>query len=186
MFTKTGFGRAVSVAIVISGLALGASARAQDVPEEHVQAARAAISALGLTNQFDNILPTLAERLKRELILNYPNLEDQISATVDQTALSLAPRRADLEREAALVYAKSFSVEELKAIADFYGSETGKKLLKDGPIAAREMLKAADIWASGIQRDLSTKTNEEMLKLVPTQQPADGAAAEGTAAPANP
>lgn len=186
MFTTTGFGRAVSVAIVISGIALGTSARAQDVPEEHVQAARAAIGALGLTNQFDNILPTLADRLKRELILNYPNLQDEISATVDKTALSLAPRRADLEREAALVYAKSFTVEELNAVAAFYNSETGKKLLRDGPIAAREMLKAADIWASGIQRDLSEQTNDEMLKLVPTQQPADAAAPAENAAPANP
>lgn len=190
MFTNLGFGRAVSVAILVSGLALGASARAQDVPEEHVQAARAAISALNLTNQFDNILPALAERLKSELILNYPNLQDEISATVDKTALSLAPRRADLERESALVYAKAFTVEELKAIADFYNSDVGKKLLKDGPIAAREMLKAADIWAAGIRRDLSQQTNDEMLKLVPTQAPAGDAPAEaaptGEAAPANP
>lgn len=176
MVTKTGFGRIATAAIIVGGVFFGVAAKAQDVPEEQVQAARAALTALGLTNQFDNILPGLAERLKRELILTYPNLEDEISKTVDKNALELAPRRADLEREAALVYAKTFTAAELKAIADFYGSDVGKKFLKDGPIAAREMLKSADIWAAGIARDMNNKTNEEMLKLVGATAAAEEAA----------
>ncbi|MBP1850966.1 DUF2059 domain-containing protein [Rhizobium halophytocola] len=166
MVRKTSFGRAASAALVIGSVLLGVSAKAQDASDEQIQAARAAISALGLTNQFDNILPGLADRQKRELILTYPNLEEEISASVDKNALALAPRRADLEQEAASVYAKSFTAEELKQIADFYNSDTGKKFIKDGPVALREMAKAADIWASGIARDLNKQTNEDMLKLV--------------------
>lgn len=172
MVRNTSFGRAASAALVIGSVLWGTVAHAQDVPAEQLQAARAAISALGLTNQFDNILPTIADNQKRELILTYPNLEKEISETVDSNALSLAPRRADLEREAALVYAKSFSTEELKEIAAFYSSDVGKKFIKDGPVALREMAKAADIWASGIARDLSKQTNEQMLKLVKKDAPA--------------
>ncbi|MGF0538450.1 DUF2059 domain-containing protein [Agrobacterium sp. ES01] len=175
-------GRVASVAIVLGSVVLGATAHAQDVSDEQLKEARSAISALGLTDRFDTILPGLAERLKAQLIQAYPNYLDEISATVDKKAIALASRRADLEKEAALVYAKAFTTEELKSIADFYSSDVGKKLLKDGPIAQRELLKAADIWASGIARDLNKETTEELVKNLGAPVNADGAAAP--AAPA--
>ena len=160
-----GLGKAAAASILISGLVCGTAARAQEISAEHIAAAKQAITALGVTDRFDNILPGLAERLKSELIQSSPNVEDQITATVDAKALELAPRRADLEREAALTYARAFSVEELKAISTFYSSDAGKKLLKDGPIATRELMKAADIWAAGINRDLNASSMAELQKV---------------------
>lgn len=178
MMKLAGLGRFAAAAIVLSGVALGSSASAQEVTEEQLKAARAAIDALGVTNQFDNILPNLAERLKSGLIQDSPNYQDVIISTVDDQALALASRRADLEREAATTYAKTFTVEELNAIAQFYTSPTGKKLLQDGPIASRELLKAADIWASGISRDLANQSNTALAKIIKVPaQPAAGDAA---------
>ena len=70
--------------------------KAQDVSEDQIKAARATIAALGVTNSFDNILPNLAERLKNTLIQASPNHQELITATVDDKALSLAGRRADV------------------------------------------------------------------------------------------
>jgi hypothetical protein len=186
MIKIAGLGRFAAATIVLSGLAFG-SAHAQDVTDEQIKAARAAISALGITNQFDAILPNLAEQLKSTMIQANPNFGDQIAATVDQQALALAPRRADLEREAAITYAKAFTVEELKAISDFYTSDAGKKLLKDGPVATRELYKAADIWSQGISRDLASQSNDALAKIVkvPAAPPvADDAPAADAPAPA--
>jgi hypothetical protein len=173
MISFTGMGRLASIAVIAGSVMLGTvSARAQEVPAEHMQAARDAITALGVTNRFDAILPSIMDRLTAQLIQAYPNLQDVISAKVEEEALKLAARRADLEREAALVYAKAFTAEELKQITAFYNSEAGKKLLKDGPIATRELLKAADIWTSGIARDLEQQANTALLSEVQAQQPA--------------
>ncbi len=166
MIKFSGLSRVASVALIAGSMMLAASAKAQEVPAEHLQAARAAISSLGVTNRFDNILPNIMDRLVAQLIQAYPNLQDEISKKVEEEALKIAPRRADLENEAALVYAKAFTVDELKAITAFYSSDAGKKLLKDGPIATRELLKAADIWTSGVARDLEKQTNEALLKEV--------------------
>ncbi|MDL2400616.1 DUF2059 domain-containing protein [Rhizobium mayense] len=165
MIKITGLGRFAAATIVLSGIALG-SASAQEVTEDQIKAARAAINALGITNQFDNILPNLAEQLKSTMIQANPNFGDAINSSVDATALALAPRRADLEREAAVTYAKAFTADELKAIADFYNSPAGKKLLKDGPIATRELYKAADIWGQGISRDLANQSSDALQKVV--------------------
>lgn len=174
MISFTGMSRFASIAVIAGSVMLGAvSAKAQDVPAEHLQAARDAITALGVTNRFDAILPSIMDRLTAQLIQAYPNLQDVISAKVEEEALKLAARRADLEREAALVYAKAFTAEELTQITAFYSSEAGKKLLKDGPIATRELLRAADIWTAGIARDLEKQANDALLAEVQPAAPAE-------------
>ena len=95
---------------VLAGVNL---AQAQEASPAHLSAARAAIAAIGATEQFDGILPRAAQALKSELIQKDPNLEAIITKTVDDKAIALAARRADLETEAARVYANSFSEDEL-------------------------------------------------------------------------
>lgn len=179
MINLAGLGRTVAATAIILSTVMVPALRAQDVTDEQIKAARAAIEAINATNGFDNILPNLAERLKTTLIQSSPNYQELITKTVDEKALELAVRRADLEREAATIYAKTFSVEQLNAITAFYTSDAGKKLLKDGPIASREMIKAADIWAAGISRDLNTAATKELgATLTAGQQPVPGETTE--------
>jgi uncharacterized protein len=147
-------GRLAAAAIVIAGLGAG-SAFADDPSPEHIKAARATIAAVGATTNFDTILPTIAGQIKEQLIQATPNYESVITEIVDAEAIEIAARRANLEQEAAKVYAQTFTMDELNAITAFYSSPVGKKLLANGPIAQRELAKAADIWATGISRDLS-------------------------------
>lgn len=156
-FTK--LGRLAAAAIVVAGLG-AAHASAEDASPEHVKAARATIAAVGATAGFDSILPTIAGQIKEQLIQATPNFEPVISEIVDEKAIEIAKRRSDLEQEAAKVYAQTFTMEELNAITAFYTSPAGKKLLENGPIAQRELAKAADIWATGISRDLSKASTD--------------------------
>ena len=116
----------------VAAMGLPGTAVAQEPTAEHLKSARAAIAAIRATDQFDAILPTAAQNLKTTLIQTAPNLQDVISVTVDETALEMVGRRADLEREAAAIYARNFSIEELDAIRSFYESDAGKKLLEAG------------------------------------------------------
>ncbi|MBB4064579.1 DUF2059 domain-containing protein [Gellertiella hungarica] len=176
MITLAGFGRWAAATILVSAIAFGSQVRADDaVTEEQLKAARAAIAAINATAQFDAILPNLAEQLKNQLIQATPNYQGEISAAVDEEALALAARRGDLEKEAATIYAKTFTVDELNAITAFYTSPAGKKLLSDGPIATREMAKAADIWAAGISRDLATETDKKLEEVIGKQKAAEPA-----------
>ncbi|MBB4954077.1 hypothetical protein H4S14_002139 [Agrobacterium vitis] len=160
-----GIGRFAAGVVIAASLLAGPAARAQDFTDAQIDVARSAITALGVTNVFDNILPNIAARLKGQLIQSYPNLEEQINSTVDKQAIALAARRGDLEKEAAIVYAKAFTQDELKQIATFFNSPAGKKLISDQPVANRELGKAADIWASGIARDLEKNTNDALVKV---------------------
>ncbi|PSJ49838.1 DUF2059 domain-containing protein [Kumtagia ephedrae] len=154
-------------------------ASAQEVSEEHLKAARAAVAAIKATDPFDAILPEAAAVLKQTLIQKNPDMQEVIIKTIDDKTLALAPRRTDLEKEAALAYARVFSAEELTAIASFYGSPAGQKLLSDGPIVVRELGKAADIWQRGVARDLANEVGKALDAIVAQNAPKAPAPAEG-------
>lgn len=184
--------RRFSAALVASAvLAVATPAFAEDISDAHLKAAREAVAAIKATDFYDGILPQAAAALKEQMIQKNPDLQEIITSTVDDTALKLAGRRADLEKEAALAYARVFSADDLNAIATFYNSPTGKKLLQDGPIVTREVAKAADIWQRGIARDLAEQAAtalEVVLKekgLIPQQPVQEPAAPATDAAPAN-
>ncbi|MBC7283105.1 DUF2059 domain-containing protein [Hoeflea sp.] len=153
--------------IVASSLVMaGHSAQAQELSQEHLAAARSAISALKSTDQFDAVIPAAAEQLKTELIRSNADLQEVISATIDEEALKIVPRRSDLEREAAQIYAKAFTQAELTAISDFYNSAPGKKLIDNGPLVTRELNKSAEIWSSGVARDLAQNVNTALQEKI--------------------
>ena len=74
MINLAGLGRTMAATAIILSAVMVPALRAQDVTDEQVKAARAAIEAVGATNGFDNILPNLAERLKTTLIQSSPAL----------------------------------------------------------------------------------------------------------------
>jgi len=163
----TGLKRFGAGMIVASSLAVASNAAlAQELSDDHIAAARAAITALKSTDQFDAVIPGTAEQLKVNLIRANGDLQEIISATIDEEALKIVPRRADLEKEAAAIYAKSFTKEELTAIADFYNSSAGKKLIDNGPLVTRELVKSAEIWSAGIARDLAENTNKVLQEKI--------------------
>lgn len=170
--------RKAMLALAATGLLAGTPAVAQDVSESHLQAARAAIASIDATDRYDTILPQVAEGLKARLIANNPDLEEAILTFVDEEALAMAARRADLEREAAAIYARAMSEEDLRAVAEFYGTEAGQSLLRNGPIAAREVTEAAAIWQGGIERDLVDAVSNRLREAGVREQPAE-AASEG-------
>lgn len=162
---------AAGAACALAVVAFWQPAGAQDVSDSHLAAARATINALEATDDFDDILPQAALALKNELIQKNPDMQGVINEVVDAKAIGLASRRADLEREAALVYAKAFTETELNEMTTFYSSATGKKVMESGPIVAREIIQAADIWRRGIARDLAMQVGEELDKRYAASQP---------------
>lgn len=193
--TLTTRARRLSAAAATAALmAFSVPVFAQDITESHLKAAREAIAATHATDIYDVILPQAADALKSQLIQKNPDLVELISKTIDEKALELAGRRADLEKEAAMAYAKVFTEEELKAITVFYGTPAGLKVLSDGPRVTSEVGKAANIWQNGLARDLAQNVGDALKLASPA--PIDGGApapdgatppADGAApAPANP
>ena len=138
------------------------SARAQEISESHLEAAKKAIATTNSTAKLNDILPTAATRLIGQMISNRPDLESHITVFVNEAALELAPRRGDLQVEVAKIYARIFKEEELKEISDFFATEAGAKFLTQLPLVVREIDKASRVWGTGISRDLASAVRKKM------------------------
>lgn len=163
--------RAAALLAAVSMLAFAGAASAQEFTDSHLKAARAAITALNATGEFDEFLPSAAAQLKIQLIQKNPDLSQLISQTVDEKTLELVGRRGDLEREAALIYARVFNEQQLNEITAFYNTETGKKLMADGDIVGRQTVDAAVIWQRGVARDLAEMVGKHLSEVTKTQVP---------------
>lgn len=153
-----------------------APAGAQEVTDSHLKAARAAVTAIRASDQFDIVLPAAADALKRELIQRDPNLVDLITKVVDEQTLAMVSRRADIEKETALAYARAFTEPELNEIAAFYQTPTGQKLIAQGSQVMQEVVKSGTIWQRGVARDLSAAVEKAMQAARPKPAAQAGAA----------
>lgn len=161
-FAKISRGITVAAFTAIFSAGLVTPLNAQEVSEAHVAAAKKAISVTKATARLNAILPSAAANTAGRLIQERPDIEAQITEIVNESALELAPRRGDLEVEAAKIYARTFSEKELGDLAAFFETDTGQKFLKELPILVREIERASRVWTNGINRDLVQKVNEKM------------------------
>ncbi|MEM9732990.1 MAG: DUF2059 domain-containing protein [Pseudomonadota bacterium] len=161
-FTHPRLLSAAAGALLMLSAGFSTPVSAQELSESHLSAARKAISATRATATFDNILFNASAGLKNQLTAKSPDKADEISNIVDEEALALAPRRGDLEGEAARLFANTFTEAELNEIASFFGSETGGKYLNATPVLARELGKSARVWANGISRDLAANVQKRL------------------------
>lgn len=153
-----------AVAMCVAGIMATAPAQSQEISDSHLAAAREAVSISQSTTQMDEILPQMSERFKQQLISNRPDAAAQISDIVDGIAVSLAPRRGDLESEIARIYAQTFTEEELQAITAFYETEAGQKLIEQTPVIFRSMEQASRVWSSGVQRDFEQAVRNKIVE----------------------
>jgi hypothetical protein len=155
----------LALAIVGAGLSvLPTFAATDEVTAAQIALAAEAIKASQTTRSFDNVLPNLADVTQNRLIQVRPDLHEEISNAVQAAALKLVPRRADLDRDVARIWAKAFTNDELKAISAFYSSEAGKKLVELGPKVAADSMNAVKGWSDRVSEELYDKSREELKK----------------------
>jgi uncharacterized protein len=137
---------------------------AQEFSESQLDAAKRASTNAPLSKDLDTVLPLLAQRVQTRLISLRPDLHAEISDTVQEVALRLAGRRADLDNAIALAWARTFTEEELEQIAAFYTSPAGRKFVDVGPELGSITIQTVENWSSRVGEELLDKSREELRK----------------------
>jgi hypothetical protein len=155
----------IRTSLVLSAiLCLSATSFAQEFSESQLDAAQRASSSAPLSKDLDTVLPLLVQRVQTRLISLRPDLHAEITATVQNVALEMVPRRSDLESTIALSWARMFTEEELDEIAAFYNSPVGKKFIEVGPELGAITIQAVDNWSGRVGSELLDKSREELKK----------------------
>lgn len=154
------FVRAVVVGVAF--MAVTPAAFAQEISASHLAVAIDVVRSAKASRGFDSVLPLLAEQVENKLIRVRPDLNKEIIAAVEDAALKLSSRRADLDTDVARIWAKAFSEEELQTIADFYKTPAGQKFAEVGPRVVSESYQAVGHWSDRVGEELLQKSKDEL------------------------
>jgi hypothetical protein len=159
--------RLAAVVAALAGLAVAGAITAQaqndeEISPSHMAAALDAVQNGPDSKRLDDILPGLSLQVQNQLIQLRPDLHKEITDAVESTALKLVGRRKELNDDLARVWARSFSEQDLKAIAAFYKSDAGKKLAEIGPKVIGDSLQTTRQWSNRVGEELLEKSREEL------------------------
>ncbi|WP_158598462.1 DUF2059 domain-containing protein [Notoacmeibacter ruber] len=180
--------RRVMFGMAALGMMLTGSAFAQTVTDAQKEQALRLIDAIHVTDMFADYPIKDALAIESQIVVAYPNLADQVNEIVQEEALNLADRFQAFKGEAALIYAKAFTEEELRQLADFFSTDVGQKMLNEQEIMYREVGRAAEIWREGFRKDLATAVQSRVEEVASQGQgqPAEDAASDESAEPEEP
>lgn len=165
---KTAMIAASALTLVLS---LGQPLTAQEsFTDEHIAAARDTVSSANAIRAFDDVLPLMADRTRTLFIQNNPANTAMIDEVVNETALGLAERRPELNRVVYEVWARRFTVEELKELAAFYKTPLGQKYSKVEPELRALSIGAAKQWGDAISTEMVTLVRDELTKRLAAQE----------------
>ena len=145
-------------------LAFVGGARSQQPSAAAIATAKELIEIKGALNIFEALVPGVIEQTKNLFLQTNPTLSKDLNEVAAQLRAELAPRRAELTEQVALLYAQRFTEQELKSTLLFYKSPLGKKLAAEEPGFVDQSLRFAQDWANKLSEEVVGKMRGEMKK----------------------
>jgi hypothetical protein len=136
----------------------------QPVTPEKLALAKAIIDFTGAAKSFDPVLPQILVQARTTVLNTNPKLQKDVDEVLGQLETEFAPRRDELRNEIADIYAKNFSEDDLRQLAQFYQSPVGKKMVAVMPTVLRASYAAVQGWAQKLSFDVMGRLREEMQK----------------------
>jgi hypothetical protein len=152
------------VAVGLALVSLAAPAGAQTPSPAAIAAAKELLVLKGATSMFEPLLPSVVDRMRMVFLQQNPNLAKDLSEVSADIKTELAVRVAELQEEAAKVYASKFTEQELKEIVAFYRTPVGKKVVNEDPKILDQTLAMADQWLKKLETEVLSKIRAQMKK----------------------
>jgi len=135
-------------------LLLVCAASAQAPSPEAMTAARKLVVTLKIADQYRALLPQLLLKLRPVVAQDRPEIERDYDALTVPGAEIYAPALTAMTDQIAALYARSFTVDELRQIEAFYAGPAGRKYLEKADALAQA--------AAQVSQDVSQKAADEL------------------------
>jgi hypothetical protein len=127
-------------------------------------AAHELLEAMHAADIVKNFLPTVMTAMKPAIVQNRPDVERDYDAIMPLLLKRANERLDEMLDRMAPIYAKNFTVAELKDITAFYRSPTGQKLIARLPNISKESFAVGQQFGREIAAELHTSVIEELRK----------------------
>lgn len=153
--------------IPVLALALGlAPAAGQEKPElnaAHLALGREVAVLSGMARSFDAILPQFGEQIRKQAV-SRPEISKDLDDVLTKLQPELELQKQVMINNAARIMAQSLSEAELKDIAAFFKSPSGKRYVQTQPQVLDEMVRSMQTWTEGVSEYVMVRVRAEMSK----------------------
>lgn len=126
--------RLLACVVALAAAQPAAAQESANVDPARIAAAKALMDATGMTKQMDQMVAVMGEGFRKGAKdAGGGAMADKMGDDFDGHMKRLLSYRDAMLEEFAVVYAQQFTVDELKAVTDFYKSPTGQKFIQASP-----------------------------------------------------
>jgi uncharacterized protein len=134
------------------------------LPAENLAAARELIGVMKATDQFKLLLPGIFEALKPAIVQDRPDVAKDYDTIVPIVTAAAVKRLDQFADMMAGIYARNFSVDDIRDLIAFYRSPTGQRLIAQQPVIAQQSLAAGQQFGQELVEDIKEQITEELKK----------------------
>jgi hypothetical protein len=141
-----------------------AAPSADGVEPDRLAAARDLLQATNTEAQFATVIPMMFSQLKQSIPPSGPKMQEELDQVFDEVQKQFIERRREVLDQIAILYARKFSAEEMKTLADFYRSPIAQKFVTAIPELTADAMKIGNVWGRQIAMDAERKVRDEMRR----------------------
>src|SRR5947207_6672728 len=157
----------IAAMFVAFSIVVGGPAALQSVSPEATSAARELVAAMRAAEQFKALLPLILQQLKPVITQGRPEVArdfDAVLPALQEAVNSHSDAMATMLEGIVAVYARNFTVDEMRQITAFYRQPIGQKLLDKMPVVAQESMTVGQQFGQSIATELQRLVTEELRK----------------------
>jgi uncharacterized protein len=158
--------KALNAALIALSLICPGRADAQEQPDpDAVAVATELITTMRITDSFIRTLPEMIQVLKRIVARGRPEIERDFDVAAPAGLDATKARIPELMAPIAGVYARNFTVSEMREVTAFYRKPTGQKFLDKSSFVTRETGMISQNLGNEVGREMHQRMIEELRKL---------------------
>src|SRR5262245_31529794 len=156
------------VGVLVAGLLQAGPGAAQApaaAPDpEALTAAKELVTSMKLADQLRTLLPIIMQGMKPAIVQNRPAVERDYDAMLPVLLEVTNQRIGEYIEVMATIYARNFTADELRQVAAFYQTPTGRKMLEKLPSLTQESMAAGQRFGQALSKEFETRIKDELRK----------------------
>jgi len=152
------------IALLAVSLTWPGQALPQKATLEAVAAAKELMIAGKLADRINLIIPAVLQQLKPLIVKGNPLVERDFDALMPVVMKTTDAHLEEFLNAGADIYARHFTIDEMRQVTQFYRSPTGQKLLQKQPEVLKETMALGNQFGQVVAQDLQSRITEELRK----------------------
>jgi len=133
------------------------------ITPSHLALAKEVMLSSGIARSFDSILPAFGEQIKQAAVTR-PELTKDLADVIEKMQPELELQKQRIIDIASRIYASKLTEAELRDVATFFRSPSGKRYVETQPQVLDDMVQAMQTWTQEVSEYMMVRVRAEMGK----------------------